>query len=288
MKLGLMVALGFAASVYAADACTDEMGHVGQGTTLQKSDEVRQTGDIGNSGYHYELWFQYGNGSMTYYDNGTFSAKWKGTNEFLVRVGRVYDGSKTFDQYGNFSADFKLSKTGTAEYSYIGIHGYTENPLVEFFIVEDWFSVPDPQYLGEKKGEFEVDGETYDVYTFIQNNHVSAQGNKSYPMFYSVRRTARQCGHVDITAHFKKWDELGLKLGNISEIKMLAEAGGNASVEVDFTYVNIAEADASITAMPLPARRSVTDRNVKFFDLQGRHMQERPARVNKIFYPNVH
>ena len=256
MKFGIVLALGLAVSAYAADACNDEMGHVGEGKKVNGTGSESAKGDVGNSGFQYELWHSEGSGSLTYYDNGTFSAEWNDSRDFIARVGLAYAESKNFDEFGDFSADFKFTKSGSADFSYFGVYGWTENPRAEYFILEDWFSAPNPEYLGEKKGEITVDGDTYDIYIF-QDNKLYVQGNINYPTFYSVRRTPRQCGHIDITAHFKKWTEFGLNLGKMNEITMIAEAGNVASGatdftgssgKVDFTYFNVTESKSSSPA----------------------------------------
>lgn len=263
LKTGFVVALVLAVSAYAADACNDEMGHVGEGKKVIGTGSESVKGDVGNSGFQYELWHSEGSGSLTYYDNGTFSAEWSNSQDFIARVGLAYAESKNFDEFGNFSADFKFTKSGSADFSYFGVYGWTENPRTEYFIVEDWFSAPNPEYLGEKKGEITVDGDTYDIYVF-QDNKLYVQGNINYPTFYSVRRTPRQCGHIDITAHFKKWKELGLDLGKMNEITMIAEAGNMASGAadftgssgtVDFTYFNVTESEPR---SPAPSSSSAT------------------------------
>lgn len=246
LKTGFVVALVLAASTYAADACNDEMGHVGEGKKVIGTGSEGAKGDVGNSGFQYELWHSEGSGSLTYYDNGTFSAEWSGSQDFIARVGLRYAESKNFDEFGNFSADFKFTKSGSADFSYIGVYGWTDNPRADYFILEDWFSEPNPEYLGEKKGEITVDGDTYDIYSFKQNK-LYVQGDVNYPTFYSVRRTPRQCGHIDITAHFKKWTELGLNLGKMNEVMMVAEAG-NGSATIDFTYFNVTESEPSSPA----------------------------------------
>ena len=246
LKTGFVVALVLAASTYAADACNDEMGHVGEGKKVIGTGSESVKGDVGNSGFQYELWHSEGSGSLTYYDNGTFSAEWSNSQDFIARVGLRYAESKNFDEFGNFSADFKFTKSGSADFSYIGVYGWTDNPRADYFILEDWFSEPNPEYLGEKKGEITVDGDTYDIYSFKQNK-LYVQGDVNYPTFYSVRRTPRQCGHIDITAHFKKWTELGLNLGKMNEVMMVAEAG-NGSATIDFTYFNVTESEPSSPA----------------------------------------
>lgn len=246
MKFGIVLALGLAVSASAANACNDEMGHVGEGKKVIGTGSESAKGDVGNSGFQYELWHSEGSGSLTYYDNGTFSAEWSNSQDFIARVGLRYAESKNFDEFGNFSADFKFTKSGSADFSYIGVYGWTDNPRADYFILEDWFSEPNPEYLGEKKGEITVDGDTYDIYSFKQNK-LYVQGDVNYPTFYSVRRTPRQCGHIDITAHFKKWTELGLNLGKMNEVMMVAEAG-NGSATIDFTYFNVTESEPSSPA----------------------------------------
>lgn len=253
LKTGFVLALGLAASASAADACNDEMGHVGEGKKVIGTGSESAKGDVGNSGFQYELWHSEGSGSLTYYDNGTFSAEWSGSQDFIARVGLRYAESKNFDEFGNFSADFKFTKSGSADFSYIGVYGWTDNPRADYFILEDWFSEPNPEYLGEKKGEITVDGDTYDIYSFKQNK-LYVQGDVNYPTFYSVRRIPRQCGHIDITAHFKKWTELGLNLGKMNEVMMVAEAG-NGSATIDFTYFNVTESEPS---SPAPSSSSAT------------------------------
>lgn len=243
--LGTILCAG-ATAAFAADACTENMGHSGSGTTLTSS---YATGDISGTPYNYEIWYQGGSNSMTYYPNGTFSAKWSGTDDFLARVGLKYNSTKTHSELGYFTADYSYTKSGTAGYGYIGVYGWTKDPEVEYYIVDDWFSKPSPQYLGTKMGELEVDGDIYDIYTYTRVNQPSVSGTSTFPQFFSVRRNPRQCGHIDISAHFKKWDELfygqtgdngvTLKLGKFYEVKLLAEAGGSANGSIDYSYVAV-------------------------------------------------
>ena len=234
-----------ASSAFAVDACKETMGHSGTGTTVSSNG----SGAVGSSGLNYEIWFQGGSNSMTYYNNGTFSAKWSGSSDFLARVGLKYNSDKTHSQIGYFTADYNYTKTGSASYGYIGIYGWTKDPEVEYYIVDDWFSKPSSTYLGTKMGELTVDGDTYDIYTYTRVQQPSISGTSTFPQFFSVRRNARTCGHIDISAHFKKWDELfhgqsgsngvTLKLGNLYEVKLLTEAGGNATGSVDYSYLAI-------------------------------------------------
>ena len=242
-KFGLVLAMGLFTSAYAddIDACKDQMGHEGSGKVDNGRDNQSATGNVGSSPYHYEIWYQGGSNSMTSYDNGTFTAKWSGTNDFLARVGFKYNEDKTHDELGPIDAYFNWKKSGNAGgYNYIGIYGWTVDPLVEYYIVDDWFSEPGPNLLGQRKGEFEVDGATYEVYQNQRNNAPSIKGNQTFPQYFSKRKGARSCGHIDISAHFKKWESLGMKMGKMYEAKVLVEAGGGSG-SFDVTYFKMTD-----------------------------------------------
>ena len=222
------------------DACKDQMGHEGSSKTTQGQNNSSVTGNIGSTGYHYEIWYQNGNNSMTYYDNGTYKASWSGTNDFLARVGFKYNEDKTYEEVGPLDAYFNWKKDGSAGgYNYIGIYGWTVDPLVEYYIVDDWYNKPGA-YLGQKKGEFQVDGDTYEIFQNTRNQQPSIKGTATFPQYFSVRRSARSCGHIDITAHMKKWESLGMKMGKMYEAKVLVEAGGGSG-SFDVTYFKMTD-----------------------------------------------
>lgn len=197
---------------------------------------ANSVGSSGN-GYSYQLWFTGGSGSMTVAGtDARFSAVWNNPTDFLARVGLTFNSTKTFDQLGTVSADFAHTKTGSAGYSFIGIYGWSVNPIVEYYIADDWFGSPPTADGGTKMGSFTVDGGTYDIYQHMQVNQPSVTGaNATFPQFYSIRQTARQCGHISITEHYKKWASLGLNLGQMEEAKILVEVGGGGSGSITFT-----------------------------------------------------
>jgi hypothetical protein len=159
--------------------------------------------------------------------DATFKANWANSGDFLARVGLGWDSTKTYTQLGTISADLSETKSGAAGgYSYIGIYGWSENPMIEYYIVEDWYSsAPNPG--GTNMGTITVDGGTYTVWKHQQVNQPSVTGNNStFWQFFSVRNTARTCGHISISDHFTKWNGLGMTLGNMEEAKILIEAGG--------------------------------------------------------------
>ena len=150
-KAGALLAFGLVTSVYAVDACNDEMPKA-RGNA--HSVNGNSTGSISGTSWGYEQWSAGGSNSMKYYDNGTFEAQWNNNNDYLARVGFRYgDNGPGKNVNGmQYTADYKYTKTGNAQYGYIGIYGWTVNPQVEYYIVDDWFSKPSEQYVGPKQG----------------------------------------------------------------------------------------------------------------------------------------
>ena len=169
-----------------------------------------------------------------------FSATWNNSGDFLARVGLQFDSTKTPSQLGTLQADFAETKTGTGGgFSYIGVYGWSENPLHEYYIVDDWFDSR-PVY-GTQVGTITIDDGTYDVLQHTQENQPTINGgNATFVQFFSIRQTARQCGHISISEHFSQWAQMGLQLGNMEEARILVEAGGGSG-SIDFTTATLTQ-----------------------------------------------
>jgi len=63
-------------------------------------------------------------------------------------------------------------------------------------------------------------------------------GINSWDQYYSVRKSARQCGIISISEHFDAWDRLGMPLGNLLEAKILIETGGGVG-SADFPVAEV-------------------------------------------------
>jgi len=199
-----------------------------------------------NGGYAYELWSDgTGMGCMTVYGSGAaFSATWTKTHDFLARVGLGFDQTKTPAQLGTISSDFAETKTNDDGLVYVGIYGWTVNPLREYYIIDDWGTTKPAGTASDGTprthvGTITVDGDTYDVWKRTKTNAPAITGdNQTFDQYFSVRQTARQCGHISISQHFSQWMSLGLQLGNLEEAKLLLEAQDSTGT-IDFTTATI-------------------------------------------------
>jgi hypothetical protein len=225
------------------DACIDNMGHEGNGTRNQGRNNAIVEGSISGTPWSYYIFYQGGNNSLTYYDNGTFKIIWSDLDmNGLFAVGYHYAQGIDYNTK-SFAADFKFSKAGSGgAINWIGVCGKSLNPqmdnlLLDFYIIEDWYNKPGTNILGQKCGEYTIDGDTYVLYF----NKRILNLPEDHSSFASVRRTARSCGHISISAHLEKWKELvGNVLGNVTDVKLGAVIDGGTG-NIDFTYFRITD-----------------------------------------------
>ncbi|KAL6625528.1 concanavalin A-like lectin/glucanase domain-containing protein [Neocallimastix sp. 'constans'] len=250
------VALSLATTTLAQSFCSSA-SHSGE-SVKETSNKVGSIGGIG-----YELWADSGNNSATFYSDGSFSCTFQSAGDYLCRSGLSFDSTKTPSQIGRMKADFKLVKQNISNvgYSYVGVYGWTRDPLVEYYIVDNWLSPSPPgDWVGNKKhGAFTIDGAQYTVYENTRTGP-SIDGDTTFKQYFSIRQQARDCGTIDISAHFDQWEKLGMKMGKLHEAKVLGEAGngsGGVSGTADFPYAKVYIGDGNAGgaggAAPAPA-----------------------------------
>jgi hypothetical protein len=198
-------------------------------------------GSLGN-GYNWEVWMDSGTNCGTMYGvDAAFKAEWSlgSGGDFLARAGRFFGATKPHDQVGTISADYAFRKPTTNAFSWVAIYGWTFSNLAEYYIVEDW-SVSRPGTTYQSKGTFTVDGGTYDVYYNRRVGAVSPQGtNTDFDQFWSVRRQARQCGHVSISEHFKHWQSVGMNMTGLLREAMIVVEALRGTGTVDFASATV-------------------------------------------------
>jgi peptidoglycan/xylan/chitin deacetylase (PgdA/CDA1 family) len=228
-----------AVGVVSAQSFCSSASHSGQSVT-EYSNTVGSINGIG-----YELWADSGSNSATFYSDGSFSCSFQNAKDYLCRSGLSFDSTQTYDQIGHMYADFKLVKQNiqNVDYSFVGVYGWTRNPLIEFYIVDNWLSQYRPgDWVGDTKhGDYTIDGAQYTVYENTRYGP-SIDGDTQFKQYFSIRQQARDCGTIDITAHFQQWEKLGMRMGNMHEAKVLGEAGSNGSGTsgtADFPYAKV-------------------------------------------------
>lgn len=119
--------------------------------------------------------------------------------------------------------------------SYLAIYGWTRNPLVEYYVVEN-FGTYDPSSQSQNKGTVTVDGSSYKIAQSTRTNQPSIDGTSTFQQYWSVRQNKRSSGSVDMKAHFDAWSSKGMQLGS-HNYQIVATEGyfstGSASITVN-------------------------------------------------------
>ena len=250
-KAGLVLAFGLSASAFAqTESFCSTTTH---SPSAQKKEVSRnEVGKVGNIGY--ELWDENGNGGgkAIFYDDGSMDCYITNAKDYLCRAGLSLGSTQTYDQLnGDMVAEFKLIKTpgNNVQYSYIGVYGWMENVpgapngLVEYYVIDNTLSQYMPSdWIGDTKlGDITVDGAQYTVYRNTRNGPAITIGNGQFYQYFSVRKSMRDCGTINISEHMRQWEKKGLKMGKLYEAKVLGEAG-NTSQSVSGSHMDFPHA----------------------------------------------
>ncbi|KAH6873775.1 glycosyl hydrolases family 11-domain-containing protein [Coprinopsis sp. MPI-PUGE-AT-0042] len=181
-----------------------------------------------HDGFFYSWWTD--NGAQATYTNGprgNYGISW-GSGGNLV-------GGKGWNPG---TANRVMTYGGNYQYngnSYLAVYGWTRNPLIEYYIVEN-FGNYDPSSNAQRKGTVTLDGSVYDIAQSTRVNQPSIDGTKTFEQFWSVRKNKRSGGTVDVGAHFRAWANAGLRLGSNHYYQIMACEGyfstGNCNITV--------------------------------------------------------
>ena len=189
-------------------------------------------------GIDYELWKNQGDVKMVVYDTGKYECEWEDTHGVVFRIGRKFSQTRPVSSFGEINLTYEADYQPDDD-SYLGTYGWMTEPLVEYYIIENW-GKNRPGARGELTflGTCAIDGIEYDLYSSLRENkpYALGQGTATFMQYWSVRRTPVSEGTVSIKEHFSAWEDAGLPLGDIYEISFAVEGTygrGHANVSLE-------------------------------------------------------
>ncbi|KAJ4013952.1 Endo-1,4-beta-xylanase 4 [Fusarium irregulare] len=197
---------------------------------------AKRGGTPNSSGTHdgfYYSWWSDGGAEATYENGpgGSYTMSWQTGGNVVGGKGWSPGKARTISYEGEYKPNGN---------SYLSVYGWTKNPLIEYYIVEQ-FGDYDPSTGAQKKGTVEVDGSTYDIFTQTRTNAPSIDGTQTFEQYWSVRKDHRSSGSIDVGAHFDAWEKNGMKLGT-HDYQILATEGYFSSGS---SHMTVSEGGAS-------------------------------------------
>lgn len=246
------------------------------GTSTLPADAADQQ-DIGTKdGYDYELWNQWGQGSanMTVGNDGAFSCSWDGIENCLFRTGKKLERTKNYSDYNGIYIDYDVEYEPKGN-SYMCVYGWTEDPTVEYYIVEAWGSWRPPGATNSL-GTVSANGNKYDIYKTVRENQPSIHGTETFYQYWSVRQDnpaqnnvkKEITGRISVSKHFEEWEKAGLDMnGKMYEVALNIEgyqSNGSANVKKNGLVIGQGDGDNGSSVVD-PPTYTEPDENGYFF-----------------------
>ncbi|MCX7987178.1 MAG: glycoside hydrolase family 11 protein [Bacteroidales bacterium] len=181
-----------------------------------------------NNGFFYSLYWEGGSASISFPSASQYPGN------FQINYSNVNDvvGGKGWSTGGTFTVGYNIGSL-SGSYNFVGVYGWTTNPLIEFYVVEKG-SVPGSTRIGTLSS----DGHTYTVYKNQRVNAPSIQGTATFWQYISNWGGAPtgQNGKITMANHVNYWRSNGGQgFGSFNYMIFGLEAWGGRSGSINAT-----------------------------------------------------
>jgi len=184
-----------------------------------------------SGGAYYQMWSNgQGSACITLNSATNYSTTWSGIGDFVAGAG--------WNPGSNRTINYTSSLSGSGGTALMTLYGWSTNPLVEYYVIENW--VGSPNRAGTLMGQVTSDGGTYDIIKHQQVNQPSIQGTATFNQYLAIRTSRRTSGTITFGNFVSAWASHGMNLGTMNYQMMATEAwgGGSGSSSVSLSTGN--------------------------------------------------
>lgn len=176
-------------------------------------------------GGYYTFWHDTGAGCLTLRRDGGYGVDWQLGAQGNLVAGRGWAKGSPNRVVRYTARAFEPGVNG-----YLSLYGWSTNPLVEYYVVENWGNFTPPGSSAVFLGTIASDGGTYRLYRARRVRQPSIAGTATFDQYWSVRTSRRATGtsaRITFANHVSAWRQHGLRLGTLGYQVIATEGFGS-------------------------------------------------------------